>query len=131
MSYSISLCMNLKNNNTHSSIENLIIDSANDCNNSYIYYDHDLEGINNYIKKNNKIMIIEFENIINIINFTKFIKTLESIFIEYIYHENNIIYASNKYLNSLNKNEQDIIKIKNNLELNKNNKIYNNIYKIL
>ena len=100
MSYSISLCLNLKNNNTHSSIENLIIDSANDCNNSYIYYDYDLEGINNYIKKNNKIMIIEFENIINIINFIKFIKTIESIFIEYIYHENNIIYANNKYLNS-------------------------------
>ena len=131
MSYSISLCLNLKNNNTHSSIENLIIDSANDCNNSYIYYDYDLEGINTYIKKNNKIMIIEFENIENLINFTKFIKTIHYSYIEYIYHNNDIIHASNKYLNSLNKNEHDIEKIKNDLELNKKNIIYNKIYKIL
>ena len=50
MSFSISLIINLKSSNI-SNIENLIKESSINCNVSSIYYDFDMEGINNYIKK--------------------------------------------------------------------------------
>ena len=50
MSFTISLIIDLKKNNT-SNTENIIKESSQNCNVSLIYYDFDLEGINKYIKK--------------------------------------------------------------------------------
>ena len=74
MSYSISLNINLKNNNNHSETENLLIDCGNNLYASNLYKDYELEGINNFIKKNNKIILFEFEELNNITNFIILLK---------------------------------------------------------
>ena len=77
MSYSISLIVDLKNNSDHSQTENLIYDIGYNCNASNIYNDFELEGINNYVKKNNKIIILEFESIESICKFISFLKNIK------------------------------------------------------
>ena len=57
MEYSIAINMNLKNISNHLELENLIYDCGNNCNSINIYNDYELQGINKYIKKNNKIII--------------------------------------------------------------------------
>ena len=109
--YNISIIIDIKKTSATCS-ENIIIDAANNCNVCNTYNDYELEGINKYIKTNNKIVVLEFDNINDICNFIEFIKTMREIKIEYIYYNNNILYASNKYINSLNKelyNKKDFI----------------------
>lgn len=133
MSYSISLNINLKNNNNHSETENLLIDCGNNLNTSSIYNDYELEGINNFIKKNNKIILFEFEEINNITNFIILLKDLKKnhnhkFYIEYIYYINNILYANNKYLNNLNPeliSKKELLK---KIEINKSNPEFSSIY---
>tara|TARA_Y100000389_G_scaffold157568_1_gene158739 strand:- start:70 stop:480 length:411 start_codon:yes stop_codon:yes gene_type:complete len=136
MSYSISLNINLKNNNNHSETENLLIDCGNNLYASNIYNDYELEGINNFIKKNNKIILFEFEELNNLIDFIILLKDLKKnqnhkFYIEYIYYINNILYANNKYLNNLNPNlisKKDLLE---KIEINKANPIFSSIYKNL
>jgi hypothetical protein len=130
MSYSIALILNLKNPNMFQ-LENLIYDACKDCNVTNIYNDYELEGINKYIKKNTKIIISEFENIENICYFIKFIKILKTIKIEYIYDNNNILYATEKYLNAIDNNLYDKKKLIKIIENNKENIKYKSIYKSL
>jgi len=130
MSFTISLIINLKKCNA-SNTENIIKESSQNCNVSSIYYDFDLEGINKYIKKNNKIIILEFEKEIDIINFLKFITLMREILIEYIYYENSILYSSKKYLDEVSKtlhNKNDLLdKIESNKKNNNFKKIYNTL----
>jgi hypothetical protein len=131
MSYTISININLKNNINSESTKNLLIESGFNLNLINYYFDYDLEGINNHIKKNNEIVIMEFEELNNIIDYINFIINIENINIEYIYDDNNILYGSKKYLNSLRDNNQDkknLLKIINN---NRNNMEYNKLYKSL
>ena len=136
MSYSISLNINLKNNNNHSETENLLIDGGNNLYASNIYNDYDLEGINNFIKKNNKIILFEFEELNNLNDFIILLKDFKKnqnhkFYIEYIYYINNILYANNKYLNNLNPNlisKKDLLE---KIEINKANPIFSSIYKNL
>tara|TARA_Y100001970_G_C14252837_1_gene873077 strand:- start:2225 stop:2620 length:396 start_codon:yes stop_codon:yes gene_type:complete len=130
MSFSISLIINLKKSNI-SEMENIIKESSQNCNVTNIYYDFDLEGINKNIKKNNKIMILEYDNELNFINFLKLIKLLKEITIEYIYYDNSILYCSKKYLSNFEKtlhNKDEIINI---ILNNKKNINFKNIYNIL
>tara|TARA_B110001452_G_scaffold175369_2_gene147066 strand:- start:30 stop:431 length:402 start_codon:yes stop_codon:yes gene_type:complete len=131
MNYSISILINLKNNSNHLNIENLIYDSGISCNSINIYTDFELEGINNYIKKNNKIIILEFDNTSNISDFIKFIKYVSEIIIESIYSDNKILYATKKYLNSLNKNLHDKNELEKVIETNKLLEEYTQIYRSL
>tara|TARA_B100000287_G_C20530374_1_gene740600 strand:- start:80 stop:478 length:399 start_codon:yes stop_codon:yes gene_type:complete len=131
MSYSIAINIKLKNNSNVSSSENLIYDIANNLNTTNIYYDYELEGINKFIKKNNKIMIIEFDNKNNIYNFTKIIKTLKELVIDYVYYENNIIYGSKKYLNNLNDDFISKNELINKIEKNKLNNDFKELLNIL
>ena len=131
MSYSIAINIKLKNNSNVSSSENLIYDIANNLNTTNIYYDYELEGINKFIKKNNKIMIIEFDNKNNIYNFTKIIKTLKELVIDYVYYENNIIYGSKKYLNNLNDDFISKNELINKIEKNKLNNDFKKLLNIL
>ena len=131
MSYTISININLKNNINSESTKNLLIESGFNLNLLNYYFDYDLEGINNHIKKNNEIVIMEFEELNNIIDYINFIINIENINIEYVYDNNNILYGSKKYLNSLRDNNQDkknLLKIINN---NRNNMEYNKLYKSL
>tara|TARA_Y100000389_G_scaffold67509_1_gene63819 strand:+ start:2749 stop:3150 length:402 start_codon:yes stop_codon:yes gene_type:complete len=131
MSYTISININLKNNINSESTKNLLIESGFNLNLLNYYFDYDLEGINNHIKKNNEIVIMEFEELNNMIDYINFIINIENINIEYVYDNNNILYGSKKYLNSLRDNNQDkknLLKIINN---NRNNMEYNKLYKSL
>ena len=74
MSYTISININLKNNMNNESTKNLLIESGLNLNLINYYFDYDLEGINNHIKKNNEIIIIEFEELTNIIDYINQIK---------------------------------------------------------
>ena len=131
MSYNIAINIKLKNNLNVSGNENLIYDIANNLNSKYIYYDYELEGVNKYIKKNNKIMIIEFENNNDLYNFIKIIKTIKETIIDYIYYENNIIYGSKNYLNNLNDSFISKNELINKIEKNKLNNDFKNILNLL
>ena len=130
MSFNISIIINLKKSNM-SNIEDIIKESSINCNVKSIYYDYDIEGINNYIKKNNKIIILEFDNEENFINFLKFIINIKELTIEYIYYENSILYCSNKYLNNISETLHNKKKILNTIEENKKWNNYKKIYNIL
>lgn len=104
---------------------------ASNLNRSDIFCDYELEGINNYIKKNNQIIIIEFDGIKNISNFISLVKPVDNVNIEYIYHDNSILYASAKYLNNLNSLTQDKVALENQIIQNKSNPDYKPIYSIL
>ena len=128
MEYSISIRINMKKNLNHVELENLIYDIGNSYNSINIYKDFDLDGINKFIKNNNMIIILEFEEEINLINFIKFIKKINNIEIEYIYEKNNIIYGDKKYINNIENNKNLLIdKINKNNESNK----YKNILNLL
>jgi methionine synthase II (cobalamin-independent) len=90
-----------------------------------------LEGINNHIKKNNEIIIIEFEELTNIIDYINFIINIQNINIEYVYDDNNILYGSKKYLNSLKDNNQDKKKLLEIIDNNKNKVEYKTLYRSL
>ena len=130
MAYSICLSINLKKTSL-SDNEDLIIHAAYNTERSNIYYDYELEGINNYIKKNNKIIVIEYDIINNFINFLEFIIKFRDIIIDYIYYDNTIVYYSNKYLNSLDKEIIDKKTIKNTVESAIASNKHCKIYKIL
>ena len=131
MSYSISINIRIKDNINSESTKNLLIDSGLNLNLINYYFDYELEGINSYVRKNNEIIIIEFEELNNIIEYINVIININNISIEYVYDDNNILYGSKKYLNSLKDNNQDkktLLKI---IENNRNNIKYNKLYKSL
>ncbi len=131
MSYTISININLKNNMNNDATKNLLIESGLNLNLINYYFDYDLEGINNHIKKNNEIIIIEFEELTNIIDYINFIINIQNINIEYVYDDNNILYGSKKYLNSLKDNNQDKKKLLEIIDNNKNKVEYKTLYRSL
>ena len=94
MSYTISINIDLKNNINSESTKNLLIESGLNLNLLNYYFDYELEGINNHVKKNNEIIIIEFEELNNIIDYINFIINMQNINIEEVYDDNNILYGS-------------------------------------
>tara|TARA_B100001093_G_C26770771_1_gene990094 strand:- start:1178 stop:1579 length:402 start_codon:yes stop_codon:yes gene_type:complete len=131
MTYSISVIINLKNNNNISNTDSLLKEIGVNCNTINIYEDYELNGINKYIKSNSKIIILEFDFLRDIENFLEIIIGFNDLKIEYIYHDNSIIYASTKFLNNLKKSIHSKIKIENILNENKSKITYKNIYKTL
>jgi hypothetical protein len=126
MEYSISIRIDIKKNTNHIELENLIYDCGYNLNAINIFNDFDLDGRNKYIKNNNKVIILEFEEENNLLNFIKFIKKIKKLDIEYIYEKNNIIYADNKYLNNTDYDKKILIdKINKNYMLDKYKKINN------
>ena len=131
MCYTISLIINLKNKNNGTELENLIKDSSINCNSSSNYSDFNLEGTNNYVKTNDKIIILEFEEMNNILNFIEFIRTIKDIKIEYIYNNNNILFATKKYLKNLDRNLHNKIELIDTINKNKLNNKYKKIYDLI
>lgn len=137
MCYSISIILDYKNNNSISYYDELLQNIASNINNTSIYKDYELNGTNNYVKDNTCSTIIEIDNddenlnITNIINIIELILPIKDLTIEYIYHNNNILFCSKKYLNNLNKNLHNKKDITNKIEENKKNNNYEKIYKSL
>jgi len=132
MEYSIAISMNLKNLSNHLELENLIYDCGNNCNSTNIYSDYELQGINKYIKKNNKIIILDFEEEDDLINFLVFIKNqIQNITIDYIYVNNEIIYGNKKYINSISKDVFDKNLLVDKISKNKLNLSYKKIINLL
>lgn len=131
MSYTISIKLNLQDNMNSESTKNLLIDAGLNLDLINYYFDYELEGINNHIKNNNEIIIIEFEELNKIIDYIIFIRNIQNINIEYVYNNNNILYGSKKYLNSLKDNNQDKKKLLEIIDNNKNKIEYNKLYKSL
>jgi hypothetical protein len=136
MCFSLSIISDYKNNNAITYTNELLQNITSNIPDSIMYTDYEVSGINNYIKTNTSSTIIEIDasntiaiaNIINIIELIIQIKELE---IEYIYHDNNILYCSKKYLNNINKNLHNKSLIIKKLEDNKKEITYSKLYKTL
>ena len=92
---------------------------------SYRYYsDFEMSGFNRVITRNHCVITFIFEEffIDKFILFIKEIKKIRKVYIECVYNDYNIIYASKKYLKMLSKYEYD--KYKERLNKKKNNNIY-------
>ena len=134
MVYNISIAINNKLSD-FSYYSDIVINIANNLNSSIIYEDFELEGINNYVKNNYKIIVIEFDYLQNIIDFINFVREIllnnKILEIQYIYYQNSILYCSNKYYNSLDGDFCDKDKIKLILEKNRKKCEYTKLYNIL
>ena len=133
MCFSLSIISDYKKNNTITYTNELLQNIASNIPNSLIYTDYELSGINNYIKTNTCSTIIEIDStsLASIITIIELLLPIKELQIEYIYHDNNILYCSKKYLNNLNKtlhNKSTLIK---KLEDNKINTDYSELFKIL
>ena len=133
MCFSLSIISDYKKNNTITYTNELLQNIASNIPNSLIYTDYELSGINNYIKTNTSSTIIEIDStsLASIISIIELLLPIKELQIEYIYHDNNILYCSKKYLNNLNKtlhNKSTLIK---KLEDNKKNADYSELFKIL
>lgn len=133
MCFSLSIISDYKKNNCITYTNELLQNIASNIPNSLIYTDYELSGINNYIKTNTSSTIIEIDStsLASIISIIELLLPIKELQIEYIYHDNNILYCSKKYLNNLNKtlhNKSTLIK---KLEDNKKNADYSELFKIL
>ena len=133
MCFSLSIISDYKNNNSITYTNELLQNIASNIPNSLIYTDYELSGINKYIKTNTCSTIIEIDStsLASIIIIIELLLPIKELQIEYIYHDNNILYCSKKYLNNLNKtlhNKSTLIK---KLEDNRKNADYSELFKIL
>lgn len=128
MVFSISIVINIKNQSNHFFLENLLYEAAENCNMLSLYNDHEIEGINKHIKKHNSIICIEFEIQNELINFIKFVKTIKQLQIESIYKNNSILFASEKYLNSVNTMLYDKNELKKTIKENHEQEQYKDLY---
>ena len=136
MCFSLSIISDYKNNNAITYNNDLLQNIASNIPDSIIYTDYEISGINNYIKTNTSSTIIEIDAsntiaIANIINIIELIIQIKELQIEYIYHDNNILYCSKKYLNNINKNLHNKSLIIKKLEDNKKEITYSKLYKTL
>ena len=67
----------------------------------------------------------------NILNFIEFIRTIKDIKIEYIYNNNNILFATKKYLENLDRNLHNKKEILDTINKNKLNNKYKKIYDLI
>lgn len=134
MEYSISLRLDLSKIQNHIELEKIIYEIGNNCYATNIYSDFELNGINNYIKNNYKIIIIELDNEYYLINLMKLLRDfnkINKINIEYIYVNNEIIYGDKKFISNIENinSKKDLLKkIKINSEKEEYKSIYNLIF---
>ena len=129
--FTIYLVIDLKSTTSLEYFKNILRDGAINLNCVQEYFTHETEGINCTIKKNNIIYVAEFENIENLQQYIKFIKTFSKVKIELVCERDNIIYMSKQYQKSLDNNIIDREKIEKNIEKYKSNNKYNRLYKLL
>ena len=96
MCFSLSIISDYKNNNAITYTNELLQNITSNIQDSIMYTDYEVSGINNYIKTNTSSTIIEIDAsntiaIANIINIIELIIQIKELQIEYIYHDNNTI----------------------------------------
>ncbi len=129
--YTIHLTIDLKNISSLEEIRNLLRDSATNLNCEQEYFTHETEGINNTIKRNNLIYVVEFSILDSVEKYIEFIKTVKKVKIELVCERNSIIYMSKQYDKSLDSNIVDREYIRKTIETYKRNNRYSRLYKLL
>ena len=99
------------------------------------YENFELSGINRLIKRNHCILTFCFEeeNENNIIKFLKNVRNIKRsnrVFIECVFNDYRIIYASTKYKKIMSKFQLEQYNKKNNSELNKNPESFINLIQV-
>lgn len=106
MAYQIEISFNLKKRGNLTETKNLIINNANKYQSNRYYENFEMACMNRTIKRNHYVLTFFFETSQELVaKFIKFIKSEASIYIESIYNDdiNELLYASNKYLNMMEK----------------------------
>lgn len=129
--YTIHLTIDLKNTTSLEEIKNLLRDSAINLNCEQEYFTHETEGINNRIKRNNIIYVVEFSILDNVEKYIEFIKTVKKVKIELVCERNTIMWMSKQYDKSLDTNIVDREYITRTIEVYKCNNTYSRLYKLL
>jgi len=129
--YTIHLTIDLKNTTSLEEIKNLLRDSAINLNCEQEYFTHETEGINNRIKRNNIIYVVEFSILDNVEKYIEFIKTVKKVKIELVCERNTIMWMSKQYDKSLDTNIVDREYIRRTIEVYKCNNTYSRLYKLL
>ena len=129
--YTIHLTIDLKNITSLEEIRNLLRDSATNLNCEQEYFTHETEGINNRIKRNNLIYVVEFSILDSVEKYIQFIKTVKKVKIELVCERNTIMWMSKQYDKSLDTNIVDREYITRTIEVYKCNNRYSRLYKLL
>ena len=106
-------------------------DSATNLNCEQEYFTHETEGINNRIKRNNLIYVVEFSILDSVEKYIEFIKTVKKVKIELVCERNTIMWMSKQYDKSLDTNIVYREYITRTIELYKCNNTYSRLYKLL
>ena len=129
--FTIHLIIDLKNTTSLEDIKNLLRDSAINLNCEQEYFTHETEGINNRIKRNKLIYVVEFSILDNVEKYIEFIKTVKKVKIELVCERNTIMWMSKQYDKSLDTNIVDREYITRTIEVYKCNNTYSRLYKLL
>jgi len=129
--YTIHLTIDLKNTTSLEEIKNLLRDSATNLNCEQEYFTHETDGINNTIKHNNLIYVVEFSILDSVEKYIEFIKTVKKVKIELVCERNTIMWMSKQYDKSLDTNIVDREYITRTIEVYKCNNTYSRLYKLL
>ena len=129
--FTIHLIIDLKNTTSLEDIKNLLRDSAINLNCEQEYFTHETEGINNRIKRNNIIYVVEFSILDNVEKYIEFIKTVKKVKIELVCERNTIMWMSKQYDKSLDTNIVDREYITRTIDVYKCNNTYSRLYKLL
>ena len=129
--YTIHLTIDLKNTTSLEEIKNLLRDSATNLNCEQEYFTHETDGINNTIKRNNLIYVVEFSILDSVEKYIEFIKTVKKVKIELVCERNAIMWMSKQYDKSLDTNIVDREYIRRTIEAYKCNNRYSRLYKLL
>lgn len=106
MAYQIEISFNLKKRGNLTETKNLIINNAKKYQSNRYYENFEMACMNRTMKRNHYVLTFFFETSQELVaKFIKFIKSESSIYIESIYNDdiNELLYASNKYLNMMEK----------------------------
>ena len=110
MAYQIEISFNLKKRSNLTETKKLIVEKAKLYDSNRYYENFEMAQTNRTIKRNHYVLTFFFETSQEqLAKFVKFVKKESSIYIESIYDEdaNKLFYASNKYLNMM---EKDCVK---------------------
>ena len=106
MAYQIEISFNLKKRGNLTETKNLIINNAKKYQSNRYYENFEMACRNRTMKRNHYVLTFFFETSQELVaKFIKFIKSESCIYIESIYNDdiNELLYASNKYLNMMEK----------------------------
>jgi hypothetical protein len=114
MGYNIEVSFNILKNSSVTELQAMVRNLAEECGCNYFYEEYEYET-NTQFKRNHCVMTIIFEdkNIINLLQFLRYIRNTKGLFLESIYDDDSriILYASQYYVTQkMNKSNAKIFK---------------------